>query len=140
MTEESMAASDQNLPLKFVRADPDCGHPRDDYVCRMLPSKPFIVEAGPIVIGAVVFTGWDAGMAVAFGIFRPNEVYTPSDHATVLDGCELQNAGEIRVSWADGKPLTCEAIGLLDYAANAGDDGREITAFGVRDIAFSADI
>jgi len=101
------------------------------------PSKPFLVVAGNTVIGAVAFTGWDSGMAVAFGIFRPNERYVPSEHATVLDGRELLNTDKLRLSWADGRPLTCDAIGLLDCASNAGNDGREITAFGVRDGAFS---
>jgi hypothetical protein len=78
-------------------------------------------------------------MAIAFGIFRPNEAYVSGDHATVLDGRELPNTGKLRVSWGDGQPLTCDAVGLLDYASTAGDDGREVTAFGVRDSAFSDD-
>ncbi|WP_404710865.1 hypothetical protein [Sphingomonas sp. MMS24-J13] len=105
----------------------------------MPPAKPFIVEVGATVIGAVAFTGWDAGMAIAFGIFRPNEVYIPNDHATVLDGRELPNTNKLRLSWADGRPLVCDAVGLLDYAASAGNDGREITAFGVQGSAFSDD-
>lgn len=102
----------------------------------MPPPKPFIVEVGTTIIGTVAFTGWDYGMAVAFGIFRPNEDYIPSEHATVLEGCELPNSDRLRVIWADGRPLACDAVGLLDYATTAGVDGREVTAFGVRDTVF----
>ena len=85
----------------------------------------------------MAFTGWDSGMAVAFGTFRPNEDYIPSEHATVLDGRELLHTDTLRLTWADGRPLACDAVGLLDYATNAGDAGREINAFGVQDNAFS---
>ena len=102
----------------------------------MPPPEPFIVEVGTVAIGAVAFTGWDSGMAVAFGIFRPNGDYIPSEHATVLDGRELPNVDRLRIAWADGRPLDCDAVGLLDYATTAGVDDREVTAFGVRDIAF----
>ncbi len=102
----------------------------------MPPPKPFIVEVGATVIGAVAFTSWDYGMAVAFGIFRPNGHYIPNEHATVLEGRELPNSDRLRITWADGRPLACDAVGLLDYATTAGDDGREVTAFGVRDTAF----
>lgn len=76
-------------------------------------------------------------MAVAFRIFRPNGDYIPSEHATVLEGRDLPNSDRLRVTWADGRPLACDAVGLLDYAKTVGDDGREVTAFGVRDTAFS---
>jgi hypothetical protein len=75
-------------------------------------------------------------MAVAFGIFRPNEYYVSTEHATALDGIERFHADKLRLCWADGKPLICDAVGLIDCAAEAGDDGREVNAFGVRDIAF----
>lgn len=102
----------------------------------MAPSKSFIVEAGTTVIGTVSFTGWDHGMAVAFGMFHPNGDYMPGEHATVLEGRELPNSDRLRITWTDGKPLACDAVGLLDYATTAGDDAREVTAFGVRDTAF----
>ncbi|MET0307190.1 MAG: hypothetical protein ABW023_00655 [Sphingomonas sp.] len=103
----------------------------------MPPPKPFIVDVGSSVIGAVTFTGWDPGMAVAFGIFRPNEDYIGREHATVLDGVELLHTDKLHLTWPDGRSLICDAVGLVDNAADGGIDSREIVAFGVRDGEFS---
>jgi hypothetical protein len=102
----------------------------------MPPPKPFIVEAGTTVIGAVRFTGWDDGMGIAFGVFRPTGAYRRSDHATQIDGSLIDRPVDLRVTWADGRLLACDAVGLIDHSSDAGDDGLEVTAFGVRDEAF----
>jgi hypothetical protein len=102
----------------------------------MPPPKPFIVEANGTVIGAVAFTGWDSGMGVAFGIFRPSGAYHSSEHATQIDGSLLDRAVDLRLTWADGRQLACDTVGLVDHSGEVGDDGREITALGVRDEAF----
>ena len=102
----------------------------------MPPPKPFIVEAGTTVIGAVAFTGWDSGMGVAFGVFRPTDAYRAFDHATQIDGSLIDRPADLRITWADGSLLACDAVGLIDHSSNAGDNGREVTAFGVRDRAF----
>lgn len=98
--------------------------------------KPFIVEAGTTVIGTVTFTGWDSGMGVAFGLFRPTDAYRPFDHATQIDGNLIDRPHNLKVTWPDGDLLSCDAIGLVDHSNVAGDEGREVTAFGVRDKAF----
>jgi hypothetical protein len=102
----------------------------------MPPPKPFVVEVGTVVIGAVAFTGWDSGMGVAFGVFRPVDEYRPSDHATQMDGNLTDRPIDLRITWTDGRLLVCDAVALIDHSSTAGDDGREVTAFGVRDEAF----
>jgi hypothetical protein len=102
----------------------------------MPPQESFIVQVGSKVIGVVDFTGWDSGMGVAFGVFRPTEAYRPSDHATQVDGNLLDRVVDLRITWADGRRLICDAVGLIDHSLEAGDDGREVTAFGMRDEAF----
>lgn len=75
-------------------------------------------------------------MGVAFGIFRPTDTYRPSDHATQVDGSLVDHFVDLRVTWADGRLLACDAVGLIDHSSEIGEDGREVTVFGVRDEAF----
>jgi len=99
--------------------------------------KPFIVAAGNVAIGAVAFTEWDDGMAVANGVFRPTDLYDPRQHATELDGIKLGQINQLALTWADGRTLACELVTLVDWSKEAGEEfGREIAAYGVTDRNF----
>lgn len=102
----------------------------------MSPPKQFIVKVETTVIGTVAFAVWDSDMGVASGVFRPTDAYRPSDHATQIDGILIERSQDLKVTWPDGDLLSCDAVGLIDHSTCAGDEGREVTAFGVRDDAF----
>lgn len=102
----------------------------------MPPSQPFGVKAGDVVIGTVHFFSWDDGMAVATGAFYPSENYCAQDHATQIGDIFLHQSEPPRVVWDGGRDLECDAIGLVDYSDEVGDEGRELYAFGVADAAF----
>jgi hypothetical protein len=96
----------------------------------------FMVKAGRTEIGTVHFFAWDDGMAVATGRFRPSETYRAQDHATQIGDDLLTRTKPLHVVWNDGRNLECDAIGLIDYSDEVGDEGRELIAFGVVDLSF----
>jgi hypothetical protein len=102
-----------------------------------MPASPFIVQVGSASIGTVALTRWDDGMAVAGGIFRPTSNYKPQEHATELDGINLTQPTKLRLAWADGRPLDCELVTLVDWSRDVGEDGREIAAYGVLNSSFA---
>ena len=93
--------------------------------------SPFIVRAGNAAIGTVALTQWDDGMAVAGGLFRPASNYNAQEHATELDGITVTQSAKLSLCWDDGRPLHCELVTLVDWSREAGEEGREIAAYGV---------
>jgi hypothetical protein len=101
-----------------------------------MSESPFIVRAGNVGIGTVALTLWDGGMAVAGGLFCPTSNYNAREHATELDGIITTPATKLSLCWDDGRPLHCEVVTLVDWSREAGEEGREIAAYGVVDSDF----
>ena len=93
----------------------------------------YTVCAGCTVIGKVCLADWDRGMGVAGGIFVPNENYVPQLHASEVDGAAQVQSEAMALTIVDafgGQPFL-EDIYLMDWASEAGPDGRELTVFGI---------
>ena len=99
-----------------------------------MASRDFTVHAGGALIGKVSLEDWDRGMGVAGGIFYPNDKYSPSLHAEEIDGVALDESARrpsLSIVDADGIEPTYEQVHVADWSATIGDDGRELTVFGI---------
>ncbi|WHO40892.1 hypothetical protein PMI04_010010 [Sphingobium sp. AP49] len=107
------------------------------YVSPMDVKLIYKVRAGDVVIGSVALDHWDQFMGVAGGPFYPHEAYAPHLHATILDGVDLNEAGQrlpLNIVDSDDVQLNCEAVAIQDWASSVGDDAREVTIFGVESL------
>jgi hypothetical protein len=97
----------------------------------------FKVRVGDMVVGSVTLDHWDQFMGVAGGPFYPNETYMPHIHATILEGADLGNAVQrllLNIVDSNDVQLASEAVVIQDWATSVGDDGREVTIFGVESL------
>lgn len=92
------------------------------------------LAAADIVIGTAILAEDDSWMGVASGIFHPNDLYRPEEHASFLDDrvlFDLPERTQLTARDGAGSRIECAGVVLTDYKDALGPEGLKVDILGM---------